>query len=306
MKKIIIILAVLLTGFMAKAQQDPMFTKYMFNSLVVNPAYAGSQDLWDINATYRKQWIAFNGAPITILLGADGPLKDNRVGLGFTLFHDQIGVDKRTDLSLNYAYRIPTENGHFALGIKAGASFNGSDFSSLSIASGDPLYASNRKTTTPYVGVGLLYNTNNRNSSNYYFGLSSPTIFSFDINKKDSIPAFLKSHFYGHLGASFPIGESGIQLKPSVLINYQPAAPLQAHLNFSVLFRSAFSIGVSYRTGDAVNLNAVVFIKKATRIGFAYDITISELRKYNNGSFEIMIGHQFGKDVTKIITGRNL
>lgn len=299
-------LVLAITTNLAIAQQDPMFTKYMFNSLVVNPAYAGSHGIWDINATFRKQWIAFDGAPTTTLLGADGTLNDDRVGLGFTFFHDRIGVDKRMDFSANYAYRIPTENGHFALGIKAGAAFVGSDFSGLDIAAGDPLYAKNSKTTTPFVGVGLLYNTNNKVGNNYYFGLSSPTIASFDVNKSDSIPNALKAHFYANAGAGFPIGDSDIELKPSFLINYHKAAPVQAHLNFSVMFKSAFSAGISYRTGDAINLNAVVFFNKATRIGVAYDITTSELKSYNNGSFELMIGHQFAKDVTKIDHGRIL
>ncbi len=300
MKKLIVII-VFLTGILATgfAQQDAMFTKYMFNSLVFNPAYAGSQGYWDINATYRKQWLSFDGAPVTFLGGAEGAIGEN-VGVGLTLFNDQVGVDRRTDFSLNYAYRFRTTEGKFAIGIKAGAAFFRTDFQDLEVDPGDPLYAADVKTANPYAGVGIFYN-----SDRFYFGLSSPTLISIDTDKSDATPKFLKPHFYGNIGFITPVGER-VELRPSILLSFQEAAPFQAHLNLSAIFSKRFALGLSYRTGDAININTVIFVSKQFRIGAAYDYTLSGLRKFNNGSFEFMMGYSFGEEVKKIQGVRNL
>jgi len=300
MKKIIISL-ILFTCISSSVfgQQDAMFTKYMFNSLVFNPAYAGSQGYWDANITYRNQWLSLEGAPTTYLLGFEGAVNES-VGLGLTLFSDQIGVDKRTDASLNYAYHIRTTEGKLSFGIKVGTAFFRTDFADLDVEAGDPLYATDIKTTNPYAGFGLFYN-----SDNFYMGISSPTLISFDINSSDGVPKFIKPHIYISIGSRNFINEN-VELRPSIMGSFQKAAPPQAHLNLTAIFSNRFALGLSYRTGDALSFSAMIFVSKKFRIGASYDYTLSKLRTFNNGSVEATMGYSFGTQINKIQGVRNL
>lgn len=298
MKHLIVFIIIVSSIKTAYTQQDPMFTKYMFNSLLFNPAYAGSQGYWDINATYRRQWLSLEGAPTTFLGAVDGAF--NSTGLGFTLFHDQIGIDRRTDFSLNYAYHIRTTEGKLSLGIKAGGALFSTDFSRLEIAPGDPVYQTDESSLNPFAGFGLYYF-----SDNLTFGISSPTLITIDVNKNDRSTDFLKPHVYINIGTKFLLSDK-VELRPSVLGSFQRAAPPQIHLNLTALFSNRFAIGLSYRSGDALNANAVVYVNDRFRIGVAYDYTLSKLKAFNNGSFELMFGYSFGKNIRKIQGVRNL
>ena len=282
-------------------QQDPMFTKYMFNSIAYNPAYAGSQGYWDVNATFRKQWVGIEGAPATILAATEGPVAADRVGLGFTVFHDQLGVDRRIDLAGNYAYRIPLGNAKLAIGLKSGVALFQTDFSQLDVDPGDPLYQQDASTANPYIGAGAYLN-----SERYFVGFSAPTLVSIDLNGNDSIPAFLKNHLYFHAGGGIPLDAANMELRPSVLVSYQKAAPLQAHLSLTALFNKIIALGLSYRTGDALNFNVVVYPQPRFRIGAAYDFTLSELRNQSTATFELMVGYSFGNSLEKVESLRNL
>ena len=120
MKKYLIISIIFFLPMLVFGQQDAMFTKYMFNSLVFNPAYAGSQGNWDMNASFRRQWLGLEGSPTTMLFSTEGAISDDRIGLGLTVFHDRIGVEQRTDVSTNYSYIIDLPAGRLLMGIKAG------------------------------------------------------------------------------------------------------------------------------------------------------------------------------------------
>lgn len=293
---------IILVGFQIAglSQQDPMFTTYMFNSLTYNPAYAGSQGNWDVNASYRRQWTGFDGSPSTVLLSGEGPVASGKVGLGITLFNDQIGIESRTDLSTNYSYIMNTGNGSLSLGLKLGFAFYNLKFSSLIAQDpNDPIYTGEQAPSSLYFGPGILYQ-----NSSFYFGLSSPNIAATPIKKNNSSTESVKSHYYAQAGGWIDLGSSGVQFRPSILVSYENSAPLQFNLNAGFLFNQSFGAGLSYRSGDAVNLNAVFYPSADFRIGLAYDFTLSELNEFTNSTFEVMVGYSFGDQITKIANPR--
>jgi type IX secretion system PorP/SprF family membrane protein len=309
MKKLILSIAsVVLGSFSLKAQQDPMVSQYMFNGLYLNPAYAGSHDYWSSTMSYRSQWVGFDGAPQTFIAAADGPIPNKNMGLGLIAMHDRIGVTRQNTVIANYAYQIKTSaTSKFAMGINAG-------FSQFSASFSDPNFTVWDKETDvvyqndlaskvlPRFGVGMYYF-----GKKYYAGLSVPTLFayqkdmnfSFDLSKA----TFLRRHYLLTAGYVFETSKD-IKIKPSVLVKYVKNAPVEADFNLATVYKDMFWVGASYRTNDAVAIILEYQTNANFRVGYAYDITTSKLRNYSNGSHEIMIGWDFGKDLVKVKTPR--
>lgn len=307
MKTILKITALIaISAFSASAQQDPMLTQYMFNGLSLNPAYAGSHKYWSSTLTYRNQWSGadFAGAPQTALAAVDGPIAGKNMGLGITLMHDRLGATRQNLAQVSYAYQIKTgERSKLALGVSAGVSQYVANLTEVKIwDEQDVIYANNSTKVLPKFGVGAYFFTDT-----YYAGISIPTLLSYqeenDFSMDLSKASFLRRHYLLTGGVVLRVSDQ-VKFKPSLLLKYVKNAPLEADLNFSAIFKDAFWIGASYRTGDAVALIVEYQTNSYFRIGYAYDITTSKLRNYQNGSHEIMIGIDFGKDLVKVKTPR--
>ncbi len=288
MKNIIIICCIFLaTGLYA--QQEIILTKYTYNSLFFNPAYAGSHGPQQGTALihYRNQWLGLEGAPTTFLAGTESSFFDNRVGFGLTLGSEKIGIEKRVDVTTNYAYRIETDKGYLSGGLRLGLSNYRTNFSELvNIQPGDPDY--NRPDINYNAlsfGGGLYYNT-----KSYYAGLSVPAIVA--LGNGDSYRA---PHFYGHAGMIIGDKRDRLQFEPSVLLKFQKAAPLQVTLGLNVWLRKDFAIGGHYRSDDALALSAELHYKDRYQFAAAYDFTISDIRKYSNGTIELLMGYRFSR-----------
>lgn len=303
MKKILLYVILFMTCLGLKAQQDAMLSQYMFNGLFLNPAYAGSHDYASASLVHRRQWTAFEGAPVTSVLAVDGPLLNKKIGLGFMLGNDQIGVTNQTDFYANYAYHIPFRTGVLALGLKLGASQYYSKLSSLTVWDhNDEIFMGDRKSALlPKAGCGVYYY-----AERYYAGVSVPTLWaydsqrSFNFNLEES--SNLRRHYYLTGGYVFFINPV-LKLKPSVLLKYQPSAPLQADFNINALIQDKFWVGASFRTGDAVAIILEYQINKQLRVGYAFDYTVSKLNPYSGGTHEVMLGYDFGKYI-KVRTPR--
>lgn len=285
------------TASMATAQQEPMISQYMFNGLFLNPAYAGSHPYASATALHRSQWAGMAGAPRTNLLGIDGPLMGNKMGLGLTFSHDMIGVSRDMEIAANYAYRIRTgTKGHLAFGLKAGLSLYSANLSDLTYWDAqDALYQNNiSNATVGKYGFGIYWN-NERS----FIGLSVPTIYVADGKVSSELPGspahYFTQHFYLNTGHVFEINEN-FDLKPSVLVKYQQQAPPEADLNLNVLFKDRFWLGAGYRTGDAVVGMVEFQVNHLFRVGYAYDMNTSKLRHYNGGSHEVMLGIDLGRE----------
>jgi type IX secretion system PorP/SprF family membrane protein len=298
MKRIITIIALIFTAWSAQAQQEIMISQYMFNSLVLNPAYAGSHPYWSGTILHRSQWVKFEGAPTTQTLCVDGPIANRKLGIGFNFSNDAIGIVKQQELGVNLAGKISTGRGTLAGGIRLSGAMYSTNTSVNNFQvwdTQDDLYMNNLKGKfVPKVGLGFYYY-----EKKWFAGLSVPTVYSADKSILPSNSAqnhFFKSHWFLNTGVVFNVNPA-IAIKPSLLVKYQASAPVQVDVNCNVLFFNKFWLGAGYRSGAAIVAMAEYQINPQFRIGYAFDYTTTAIQTYSNGSHEVMLGYDFGKDV---------
>ena len=292
-----------LSYIQANAQTESMYSQYMFNMININPAYAGSRSVPSLSALFRKQWVGIPGSPQTSSLSFDMPLNNYKVGLGIQLLDDKLGVEKTSSLQLNYSYRVDiNEKGILALGVRAGFLNYRANYSDvLTITENDPVFSQNVSGLLPTAGIGVYYMTDK-----FYAGLSVPSVLQTKVNvNQHNNESFKLSnlHFFATMGYVLSLSEY-IKLKPSVLVKSVSGAPIQLDVNANIWLRDKVSLGLSYRTGDAV-VGLVEFqLNDQLRFGYAYDYTISNLNAYNQGTHEIMLRYEFGTARTSYMSTR--
>jgi len=285
-------LGLLLTGpclQKASAQQDVMISQYLFNGLLINPGYAGSHPYTSSSLLNRSQWNQFDGAPTTSVVALDGALRNNSMGVGVLMLHDQIGLTTQTDVSLNVAYRVRLGAGTLAFGLRGGLSNTRADlFAAETADPGDPNYSENQQITqSARFGFGMYYHL-----QRFYLGLSVPTLTSLGPYAQTVNP-----HLLATAGVVMNVSD-GVMLKPSFLVKAVDGAVPQLDLNLHALFQEKIWVGAGWRTGDAIVSMFEIQVTPELRIGYARDFTLSELRDYSTGSNEILIGFDFGQGIT--------
>lgn len=273
------------------AQQEPMYSQYMFNMLQINPAYAGNRATSNVTALYRNQWVAIEGAPTTTLLSWDKRKAGSNVGYGAQLYNDKFGAQANTGLQAFYSYRIPFKNSFLSLGLSGGLVNYRADFSQQSTtSSGDPLFQEDIKAWLPSAGFGALYAT-----EHWYAGLSAPALLNTRTaynNASDTASNNSNHHLFLTAGYLYQLSEA-VKLKPSFLLKGAIGAPLQMDYNLNAWVLDAVGLGVSYRTGDAFVTMVEFQISPEFRFGYAYDYILSSLRTVSSGSHELMLRYEF-------------
>lgn len=288
--KNIISFVVLFVSINSFAQQETLFTQYMYNMSIVNPGYATS-DVGTINVGgfYRTQWVGVGGAPDSFNLFAHTALSE-KVELGFNLVNDQIGDGVMADTNINadFAYVLQlSENAKLSFGLKGGVSLFSADVSSLSGSVGNQ-YVSNESYALPNVGVGAFFF-----ADKYYLGISSPNLLSTSKTKTvgtiKSTSEVQSVHYYLMGGYVFNLSEN-LKYKPSLMLRAEPSVPLSVDINNNVLINNKLEIGVGYRHNADLMANVVFSVTPKLRIGYAYDYALfNELQDFSSGSHEIML-----------------
>lgn len=278
-----------LAGMVARGQQDPMFSQYMFNTLAFNPAYAGSADVFTLMALTRHQWVGFSGAPATQTLVGHSPLRKQHMALGGTILNDRAGPLRRTGAYMDYAYRLRTgEHGQLAFGLRGGAHIVQADLLSLGTVDADPTSGAFSSKLMPNFGFGVFWHT-----TRAYVGLSIPKLLESEL--ADGQGAAVETareirHYFLMGGMVFDIG-GGILFRPSTMIRVVKGAPLSADLNANFLLRDKLWLGAMYRWGNAFGFMAQYQFNEQFRAGYAFDLTTTRLAAYNAGTHEIMLGY---------------
>ena len=308
--KTIGILLLGLSSFSMLGQQDAQYTQYMYNTISVNPAYAGSRDVLSIVGLHRNQWVGIDGAPRTSTLALHTPLgATRRVGLGASVINDEIGPLDETYMSVDFSYTIPTsETGKLSFGLKGTAQLVNVDFNKLSrFDQNDPEYAQEIDNSfNPNVGVGLYYH-NEKN----YIGLSVPNLLEtehFDRsnaanNQVSNVQAQEKMNFYLIAGHVFDLTEN-LKLKPALLTKLVFGAPLQIDVSANLLIHDKLTLGAAYRWDAAFSALAGFQISDSLMIGFAYDRETTDLQQFNDGSYELLLRFELFQKYSRVITPR--
>ncbi len=308
-----LLLISLLTRTSLVAQQDAQYTQYMYNTISVNPAYAGSRGVMSIMGLHRSQWVGLEGAPRTQTLTLNTPIGDNeRVGLGFSIVNDEIGPTDETYFGVDFSYTIPTsEEGKLSFGLKAGGHLLNIDFLRLTqFNANDALFEANIDNKfSPQVGIGAYYHT-----EKFYFGLSAPNLLETDhfdestTSSDSDAVSFLaeeRINYYLISGYVFDINPD-LKLKPAILAKLVFGAPLQVDLSANFLLYDRLTLGAAYRWSAAVTGQIGFQISDAMMIGFAYDRETTELgqAQFNDGSYEVMLRFELFKKYNRMLTPR--
>ena len=302
-KTMLILLIATTSFFQANAQFEPQFTQYMYNEMFINPAYAGTRDHIAMTALYRNQWVGIEGAPKTQTFSAHAPMRNEKVGLGLTVLNEEIGVTHDFAAFGNYAYKIPLNRGFLSMGLQGGIINHQEQLVDVKIQDqNDNSFFGTPRITVPNAGFGLYYY-----SRTFYFGASIPRFLQ---NKVDATTGKAYNrvnmgywHYYFMGGYVQPISES-IKLKPTFMIKAVQGSPLEADFGLHALFNEVIWLGGSYRTGDSWSAIMQIQLSPQLRLGYSYDYTLSELRRYNSGTHEITLGYDFSFNKNKVVTPR--
>lgn len=294
------------TGFVSFAQQDAQFTNYMYNTININPAYAGSRDVLSVFGLYRTQWVGLEGAPQTGTFSINTPIGESRWGAGLGVINDRIGPSDETNIALDASYSVPlNENYKLSFGLKLSANFLNIDFNKLNIYNNfDPKFKENLNRFSPNIGTGLYLH-----SDNTYIGLSVPNFLEtkhFDAYAGPtaiSATAKERMNFYLIAGHVFELSES-LKFKPAGLAKVVTGAPLQVDLTGNFMINDKFVLGLAYRWSAAISGLVGFQANRALFIGYGYDRETTKLANFNSGSHEIFIRYEFFKKFDKIVSPR--
>lgn len=288
----LIVLTIVYTG--AFAQFEAGYTQYMFNGLAINPAYAGSHQSLDISLISRFQSPAVDGTPNTQTLAMHSGIKNKKIGVGLMVITDKIGVTRQTGIYASFAYKIKFKQSTLSLGLQGGATSIKSDYSQLLVKQpGDPLAAGDIKELQPNVGAGIYYH-----SKYFYAGLSMPQMID-EINNNISQlqPIILTS------GIVFKLNDA-LMLKPNILLRMVEQNVVEMNYNLNLLIHEILWLGVSYRPTSSISGLLELQLTDQLRLGYAYDATLSELRKADSGSHEILLSFQLRFSKKKVVNPR--
>ncbi|HPH83123.1 MAG TPA: type IX secretion system membrane protein PorP/SprF [Flavobacteriales bacterium] len=270
---------------LANAQQDPQFSQNMNNRLMVNAGYAGTSGAICGTAIGRSQWLGFEGAPKTFVLGVDMPIAALKGGVGLTLVQDAIGVENNVYAKLAYSYHLKLKTGTLGLGLDLGMMNKSLGKGLNPLQANDPSIPVNGAAATVFdAGLGFYYT-----SPKFYAGLSSSHLpqSTFDLGTSKYQA---RRHYYITAGYHYQLNPD-IELRPSIFI--KNAATTQFDINCNVHYKNKLWGGLSYRLQDAVIVMVGADVYKGVKLGLAYDVNTSKLNPYNNGTLEFMLNYCF-------------
>lgn len=304
--KISILIAVLVTS-LSYAQQDAQFTQYMYNTMAINPAYAGLREKMSIFALHRTQWVGLEGAPVTNNVSVHSPINGGNMGLGLSILNDKIGPSDETDIGVNFSYNIATsERYKLSFGIKGSVNLLNIDFTKLTYLSpADQSFENNIDNKfSPNVGAGVYYY-----SDDTYIGFSVPNLLEtkhFDKYAGNGATSYIakeRLHYFLTAGHVFDLNEN-IKFKPSLLTKVTQGAPLQVDLSANFLINEKFVIGGAYRWSAAVSAMVGFQATDSWFIGYGYDLETTRLAHFNSGSHEIFLRYELFNKYDRIVSPR--
>ncbi|WP_421813731.1 type IX secretion system membrane protein PorP/SprF [Flagellimonas sp.] len=293
----------------ATAQQDPQYTQYMYNTQVVNPAYAGNREVLSFGLLGRTQWASLKGSPETGTFTVNSPigLYDN-MGLGLSIVYDRIGPAMESNVVIDYSYSLNLSfDTKLSFGLKAGLDMLDVDYSKLNIFDpNDPHFQTNvDNELQPQIGAGLYLNTDR-----FYAGLSVPNFLntrhfdesSLENGNTDDI-AIERLHYFFIIGYVFDLNEN-LKFKPATLFKYVSGSPLQWDMSANFLINEKFTLGASYRWSASVSALAGFQISPGFFAGVAYDYQSTDIEQYSDGSYEVFLRFDIFNKSDRIVTPR--
>ncbi|MBA4743841.1 MAG: type IX secretion system membrane protein PorP/SprF [Muricauda sp.] len=291
------------------AQQDPQYTQYMYNTQVVNPAYAGNRGVLSFGLLGRTQWVSLEGSPETGTFTVNSPigLYDN-MGLGLSIVHDRIGPAMESNVVVDYSYSVFLSNASkLSFGLKAGLDMLDVDYSRLNIYDETDAYFQTNvdNKLQPQIGAGLYLNTDR-----FYAGLSVPNFLNskhYDESSLENVDkndiAIERLHYFFITGYVFDLNEN-LKFKPATMAKYVSGSPLQWDLSANFLINEKFTVGASYRWSASLSALAGFQISKSIFAGVAYDYQSTNIEQYSDGSYEVFLRFDIFNKSDRVVNPR--
>jgi type IX secretion system PorP/SprF family membrane protein len=315
MRTLTLLISVFLLSLGAAAQQEQMYTQFMFNKLAYNPGYAGSFSSPTLTTVYRQQWVGLEGAPSAQVLAYTQPFLNNRVGLGGTIMRQQIGISTNLTFDVAYAYRVKLKRGTFSFGLQVSARSIRQNWADPRIVALDQrdegIPTEPKSKLLPNFGTGVYYVAY---KDKWFVGLAAPRLVANSIDFADFGTVFSREVQHVNMmgGFTFQANEF-LTITPQALFRYAAGAPFDAEMNVSVLLRKKIHGGLTYRLGGNTkglgeSVDAMLGMQVTNNLLFclSYDIGLTALRKFNNGAVEATARWWFSPpdDVTEVGTNR--
>jgi type IX secretion system PorP/SprF family membrane protein len=291
----------LLMSLVSYSQQDAQYTQYMYNTINVNPAYAGSRGVLSVFGLHRTQWVGLDGAPTTNAFSINSPINNSNLGIGLSFVNDRIGPTVENTISADLSYTIKTSESYkLSFGIKGTANLFNLDVNKLKIQNqGDPLLQNLNNNFSPNVGAGVYFH-----SDKSYLGLSIPNFFQTKRYDDNDIAVYKERiNLYLIGGYVFDLS-SDLKFKPAFLGKVVEGAPLQLDLSGNFLINEKFVLGAAWRWSAAVSAMAGFQVSDGLYIGYGYDMETTKLANYNSGSHEIFLRFELFKRQDRIVSPR--
>jgi len=283
----------LLVSLKSIAQPDPIFTNYMYNGQLINPAYAGIWEKVGFTALVREQWATINQAPLNEAISIHTPLKNEAIGLGLNIMNETFSREKKLSVMADYAYEINlTPQRHLRFGVKFGfTNYSNplSDYQLYPDGEYDSYFSQDIDLKfMPNFGVGaFLY------QENYYIGLAVPRLIENDFidnYQNYSTQAELRTmYLYG--GYVFFLDPfSNFIFKPTLMVSASWNEPIHFDLAANLMIDERIWVGLMLRSGNAICATSQWFVTKKLRVGFATDITYNDIFPYQRGTYEFTLG----------------
>lgn len=291
----------LLSGWMSFAQQDAQYTQYMYNTINVNPAYAGSRGVMSFFGLHRTQWVGLDGAPVTNAFSMNTPIQFTNLGVGLSFVNDRIGPTTENTISADVSYSIQTsETYKLSFGVKATGNLFNLDVNKLTYQNqNDPLLQNLNNNFSMNMGAGVYLH-----SDKSYVGLSVPNFFETKRYSDNDVAVYKeRMNFYVIGGYVFDLSPS-LKFKPAFLSKVVEGAPLQLDVSGNFLINDKLTLGAAWRWGAAMSAMAGFQITDGLFVGYGYDLETTRLANYNSGSHEIFLRFELFKRDDRIVSPR--
>jgi type IX secretion system PorP/SprF family membrane protein len=279
----------------------PVYSQYLQNGLVINPAYAGSRGALSGFMSYRVQWMGTNGSPVIQSISLHTPMKDDKVALGIMAQFMQFGFTKSTSIYASYAYHIRLGPGKLSFGLKGGFDVSNTVYPKDNFLTnpGDPVFVNDKPYVLPNVGAGLYYFSNK-----LFAGISIPSFLSYRKTGTASVEAYHSFNEYDFIfsAGGLIVFSQLIKFKPSLLIDYSLQNTKKLNLfdiNGNIILADLIWLGGSWRTTEQVVVGIIqVQLNPQLMFGFSYDYPAGRMNSYSKGSMEFILRYEFGSRIS--------